>query len=341
MATPAFLFLSENLGRKNLYLLALKPSIEALAKESGCFQEVFCWDPDKQGLAMGLQTLHKIRAEKFAYSLALFPSSHWKFSLFAFMAGIRQRWGFGYAHTQWPRYLQQVSLKLDVDAHDTLQNMHLAETFLGTKNLTPAKLFFPLKPSPISLSSAASEIYFVCHPGSSAERGMDEKRLPAEQYGQLILKLHSELGFKCLLIGGLEEENLRAEVKKIAASALVEWPSKNLSELAWLIQNSQFFLGNDSGLMHMAVALDKRCVVFFGPTDEKRTGPFEYWVTQNGLPKHLIIRREDLQCAPCWTIRTIGKNPPCIHNDTRCLQNFPLQAYWPRLKLFLQNLNKT
>ena len=122
---------------------------------------------------------------------------------------------------------------------------------------------------------AAGPGYFVCHPGSSAERGMEEKRLPPEIFASLIASIHREFGLTALLIGGPEESALRAQHPRPGAGdACREAPSGSLAEVAGQIAGSRFFLGNDSGLMHVAAALGKRCAAFFGPTDERRTGPY-------------------------------------------------------------------
>src|SRR4051794_33505283 len=82
MATPALKALSRELGAENLALLALKAGIAEMGQISGLFREIFAWDPDKEGAFKGLSLLREIRKDRFAHSLALFPASHWKFTLF-------------------------------------------------------------------------------------------------------------------------------------------------------------------------------------------------------------------------------------------------------------------
>ncbi|HLP40693.1 MAG TPA: glycosyltransferase family 9 protein [Fibrobacteria bacterium] len=332
MATPALKLLSEGIGRENLGLLALKGSIRDMARGSGLFGEIFTWDPDKEGMLRGLGTLAAIRRSGYPRSLALFPTSHWKFSLFAALSGASWRAGFAYPLQKAPERLQSLSVPLDLNAHDTDQNIRLVEAFLGRPFQGPRRPFFPLAPKPF-VSPAGD--YYACHPGSSAERGMDEKRLPPSTYAALLRRIRDELGLKALLVGGPEEAPLRREILRLAPEAAFEAPAGSLEGAAGQIAGGRFFLGNDSGLMHMAAALGLPCAAFFGPTDERRTGPYGWWRSEPDAPRHLVLRKTGLGCAPCWTLRTLGRNPPCVHGDTRCLSAFEADEIWPRLRSFL------
>ncbi len=339
MATPALEFLSREIGRENLYLLALKSAIGQMAQASDYFQEVLEWDPDREGLLQGMGALWQVRKLRFDYSLAFFPSSHWKFGVFARSAGIRTRIGFAYPHAPLTAQLQDISLPLDVNSHDTHQNLRLVEAFLGKTFDQVPQMRFPIALSHPKEEQLSRTRYFVCHPGSSAERGMAGKRLPPRDFGFLVRRIHREFGLRCVLLGGEEEWMLREQVKRLAPDALFHMEAKTLGELGALIKHSQFFLGNDSGLMHIAVALEKRCIAFFGPTDERRTGPYGYWQFNEGEPYHLVVRNRKLDCAPCWTIHTVSNNPPCKYNDHRCLTEIKVESVWPEIHRWIGSLD--
>lgn len=336
MAMPALACLSRDLGPENLGLLALKGGIRDLARGSGLFGEIFFWDPDKEGKVAGLRALGRIRAAGYRHSVALFPTSHWKFGAFALLSGIRERAGFRYPHQKWPGRLQSLALPLDPDAHDVEQNLRLVAAFLGKPCPEPPRLAFPLTPAAYFAPEGRS--YYVCHPGSSAERGMEEKRLPPEVFAEIILRIRREFGLMALLIGGPEESALRRQIVSRAPAAAFEAPAGSLEGVAGQILGARFFLGNDSGLMHVAAALGRRCAAFFGPTDEKRTGPYGWREPLGASTRHLVLRKQGLECAPCWTVATIGRNPPCIHGDTRCLRRFTADEAWPRLRPFLADV---
>ena len=335
MATPALKALSQELGPNRLSLLALKSGIAAMSESSGLFGEVPAWDPDRDGLRRGLAVLKAVRAQKFTHSLALFPSSHWKFSLFHQLAGASFRMGFRYPHQRAPDWVQDYSLPLE-RTHDTLQNLRLASAFLrgpdenvGVEN--PGEPFLPF--TPLVPEGMPTTSFFACHPGSSAERGMGDKRLPPEIFSFLIRKIHKATGWPCVLVGGPEEHALRAAVAMDCRDALFKVDTRSLEETAGVLRAAKFFLGNDSGLMHVAAATGTRCAAYFGPTDEARTGPYGYWEKVEGAngstPRHLILRRKGAAFGPLWTLDTIGLNPPLEVFEggaTRWYPDVPLAA---------------
>jgi len=343
MATPALSLLSNQIGRANLHLLALKPAIKQMAEASDLFGMVPFWDVDREGFRPGLALIGSLRKQQYDYSIALFPTGDWKFGLFALLAGARTRVGFAYPNSRIPERLQTVSLPLDPLLHDTDQNYRFADHLLGTprrvvSTLNDAPLAqadlslqFPFPSSHKQVDELTGQRYFVCHPGSSAERGMRDKRLPAHAFAEVIRRIYAQFGLRCILIGGPEEADLRTQIQADLRDETLNITSSNLNELAALIAHSQLYVGNDSGLMHVAVALGKRCIAFFGPTDDRRNGP--YYGTEPG--RHLIVRRDDLTCSPCWTLLTVGANPACIYGDTRCLTDLSIDKVWPRIASYL------
>ncbi len=325
MATPAIQLLSEQIGRKNLFLLALKPGIKQCAEAGEWFEHIFCWDPDKESKLKGLKILKDLRKERIHCSLSLFPTSHWKFSLFTFLAGLSERRGFLYPEAKIPTWIQTYSHPLQ-KLHDVDQNLSLIKHYLKYTEPVNKQLIFPFPlshPEALDLTEAK---YFVCHPGSSLPRGMEKKRLAPPKFADLILRIYHEWGLKCILIGGPEEEELRMTVAADCSEALLNYSSKSLSELGALIQCSQFFVGNDSGLMHFSVALQKRCIAFFGPSDEGRTGPYH----SEGKNLHLVLRN---QTEPLKTISS--QSPRTKYTGSGGLEELGIEAVWPKVKSFV------
>jgi lipopolysaccharide heptosyltransferase I len=72
-----------------------------------------------------------------------------------------------------------------------------------------------------------------------------------------------------------------------------------LSELAALMDRAEVCVTNDSGSMHLAVALGRPVVSVFGPTDPVWIGPY-------GRPEAVV--RVELPCAPCY-LRKVRRCP--------------------------------
>ena len=64
------------------------------------------------------------------------------------------------------------------------------------------------------------------------------------------------------------------DVARLAPGAVDIAGETTLTELAGLIRRSAISIANDSGPMHLAVALDRPVVSVFGPTDPVWIGPY-------------------------------------------------------------------
>jgi ADP-heptose:LPS heptosyltransferase len=64
-----------------------------------------------------------------------------------------------------------------------------------------------------------------------------------------------------------------------------------LMQLKSLLARATLFITNDSGPMHMAVAVKTPVLALFGPTDPQIYGPLG--------SQHRVIRLEELPCSPC------------------------------------------
>lgn len=106
------------------------------------------------------------------------------------------------------------------------------------------------------------------HPGS----GSPEKNWPPDRFAELILWAE-ELGVSPLLICGPAD---RVAVEAVV-DALGRWVpiAKDLSlrEVAGLLARCSAFVGNDSGIAHIAAAVGTPTVVIFGPTEPKVWAP--------------------------------------------------------------------
>jgi ADP-heptose:LPS heptosyltransferase len=87
--------------------------------------------------------------------------------------------------------------------------------------------------------------------------------------------------------------------------------------LGALIDNCDVYLGNDSGVTHLAAATGRRTITLFGPSDA------ETW-----KPRGDIIL-PPLKCAECFD------NPLC--DKLSCLENFQPGDLWNMVQSELQN----
>ncbi|MBX2860641.1 MAG: glycosyltransferase family 9 protein [Vampirovibrio sp.] len=157
------------------------------------------------------------------------------------------------------------------------------------------------------LESASSGSKILVHPGVSrvsVEKGII-KGWPAEQWAELIQRLAQH--HAVFLVGGPDDQDIIREIRQKLPSDLSHFTdlngqTKNLQELAALIDASDLLVSVDSAPLHIAIGLNQRVVALFGPTNEEQLLP--------KAPKFKAVRRADLFCRPClW-----HKLPKNCHN---------------------------
>jgi hypothetical protein len=116
----------------------------------------------------------------------------------------------------------------------------------------------------------ATQQLVVVHPGS----GSQAKRWPMANFAALIETLATHPQVRIAIVAGYAEEGMMTgllslihHVKPLVAD---NWP---LLPTAGLIGQATVFIGNDSGLTHLAAAFGRPTVAIFGPTDPEIWGP--------------------------------------------------------------------
>ena len=102
----------------------------------------------------------------------------------------------------------------------------------------------------------------LVHPGS----GSPAKNWPAEKFALLATKIRGETGFEPLIIGGEADDGAIKSMRSLLPGFhfLVNTP---LMDVASILSVAGGFVGNDSGITHLAAVLGIPVVALFGPTD--------------------------------------------------------------------------
>ena len=107
-------------------------------------------------------------------------------------------------------------------------------------------------------------------------------------------------GFPVVLLGSAGERSVNANAAARASKARMFDLSgvTSLPEALGVLAEARLFLGNDSGLAHLAGAAGTPSVVVFGSTDPEATRP---WDGPRGdkRPVRLAVVRRRTLCAPC------------------------------------------
>ena len=140
----------------------------------------------------------------------------------------------------------------------------------------------------------SEQLLIGIHPGGNWEY----KLWDAENYAQLANALCKEQKASILLFAGPSEQELQTRVAEMMDTPPILVETENLRHLAALISACDIYIGNDTGPMHIAAAVDTPVVALFGSTNHIRSGPYgeKHTVLESGI---------DLGCNPCHP----GRNP--------------------------------
>jgi heptosyltransferase-2 len=223
------------------------------------------------------------------------PNS-WKSALVPFFAGIAKRTGY----TGEARFillndrhrLDEAAMPRLVDRYAALAGPLAGPTPLPRLTSTPeqqraarAALNLPPDVSPVILC-----------PG--AEYG-PAKRWPARHFAALAAKVSRRVtggnprGSKPVWsIGSAKDSEVGAEIERLSGGAALNLCGRtNLEQAIDLIAGARAVVSNDSGLMHVAAALDRPLAALYGSSSPAYTPPLS--------PRAKILSL-NLECSPCF-----------------------------------------
>jgi heptosyltransferase II len=117
------------------------------------------------------------------------------------------------------------------------------------------------------------------------------KRWPIPYFAELAQRLRKE-GFTVLLIGSPKDKSIAGKIVALGNDACHNLcGSTDLSDAIALLSCAQLVVSNDSGLMHLAAALDRPMLALFGSSSPRFTPPLS--------PKAEVVKL-DLSCSPCF-----------------------------------------
>lgn len=249
------------------------------------------------------------------YTQAIILTNSFKSALLPWAAGIKQR----------TSYLGEMRYGLINDVR-TLDKSLLKKTVERFVNLgLPRHTDLPKIANPaliadknnalailenLGISAPQSKILGLC-PG--AEYG-EAKRWPAEHYAELA-NAALDKGWQVFIFGSDKDVSVTSHINQLTQNRSVDFGGKTkLAEAIDLMALCDTVISNDSGLMHVAAALDKNLIAIFGSSDPYHTPP---------MHPNAIIAYLALDCSPCFS-RT------CRFNDTQqhlaCLKNITPQV---------------
>jgi heptosyltransferase I len=221
----------------------------------------------------------------------------------------------------WIAYTHHIKVPtLDLHAVDRYLNVG---SILGLDR-EPADFSFPIPQSAVSRvetllaqHGANRGDFVIMAPGTIWET----KHWGSDKFAKVAGHFMSK-GFAVVLIGSQRERAVCEEVTGLAPGAVNLAGLTTLSELTALIHRSAICITNDSGPMHLAVALNRPVTSIFGPTDPIWIGPYG---------RANAVLQANLECSPCYLRRL----KHCRH-DHACMRNVSALAVIERAESALR-----
>ena len=174
------------------------------------------------------------------------------------------------------------------------------------------------------------------HPGSGSYS--TARRWAPERFAQLADTLFTDVGGQLLLLGGQEEAELHQQIIGTMHSAM---PVRSLAGIgsikvtAALLEHVDLFVGNDSALVHLAVAAGTPTVAIFGLTNASAWGPY----TGERPEQQAVVVRLNLPCMPCfYRGHDLGTPEGCATRD--CLALLGVDPVATAARKLLRNFNQ-
>lgn len=233
--------------------------------------------PDRWTLGALLATSRELRQQRF--EIVFVPDRSPMLALLTWLAGIPVRVGLDSAGRGFA-YTHRVPLPPGV-THEADLYGRLA-THIGFT--PPRRLFFFPGESAREAAAARLSQYrtddrplIALHPGGGQNPGMTlpRKRWLPERWALVADALSRRYGAQVIILGGPGDEDVAAAVanamRESSATLVRRW---NWEELGAVIERCALFLGHDTGMMHLAVAVGTPTVAVFGPSDPQMYGPY-------------------------------------------------------------------
>lgn len=143
------------------------------------------------------------------------------------------------------------------------------------------------------------------------------KRWPTTHFAELAKAIQRERGdVQIALMGSGKDKEVCDQIVALASGVHNLAGATRLDEAVALIARAGAMVSNDSGLLHIASALNRPIVAIYGPTDPFHAPPF------SDVAKSIFL---GIECAPC-------RERECPLGHHRCMKEISAGMVWEPLR---------
>ena len=336
MFTPALHLIRKSNPSAKIDALVMFGGVKDMYERNENIDGVIHFDFLNKGILQALKFVLSLRG-KYDVSVNVYPSNRKEYNIINFLIGAEKRAGVRYLRRNFKEFgfLNNVSITENDNVHNVRTNIKLSSALMNREFNEEPPLYFPLTDGDekfvadfLNLNKInQGDTVIGLHPGSATLKNHIKRRWEPEKFAELGRLLIEKNNAKVLVFGGPEEKELKEKiVKEINSDKAVFVNAGNLGESGALIKRCGVFVSNDSSLMHVAAAMEKKVVAIIGPTNTHYIHP---WKTE-----YKIVTL-NLDCSPCF----IYSPRPliCFRNDVKfkCIKELKTEMVYDAVSDFL------
>ena len=308
ISTPVIKALRDSYPSSYIAMM-VSPYTKDLVEGNPYLDSVIVFDKDKKhkGLFATLGFSRRLKNMEFDVAIILHPTV--RTHLICFLAGIRERIGYDrkapYFLTTVVEHTKQYGARHEIEYNfDLLKPLGISEV--------NKELYMPIKARSEDFVDEAlkdagvtpQDRLVAIHPASSCV----SRRWPIHKFAELIDRLFMSFRVKILIVSDAIHSEISKELTSLTKTRPIDLSGRfNLSELASLFKRCSLVISNDSGPVHMAVAVKTPVISIFG-RNQPGLGPVRW----RPLGEADVFLHKKTDCEPC-----LAHN--CV-NNFKCLE---------------------
>jgi len=295
--------------------VVIKKGLEDILSFTEGIDTIFTYSKKEYKGLIGGYKFGKLLSKKFDYEFFYSLPNSFSSAWIGYFTKSKNRIGF---KNEMRNFLLSEACEKPTGQHRVNDYLHLLKEF-STIGVAEVKSSLQLKEKSSYVSNTPVKKNLLLNINSEAF----SRRIPVESAASLLLKLGETNNYTIYLSGSNKEIPY---VKKVLNLLPEDFRIENragrtsLKELFELVGSMDFVVSTDSGIAHISNAFGINTVVIFGAGEERKTRPFN----SRNLK---IIRKPDLECAPCVSNE-------CIFNSPKCISELNMDRVVSALQLF-------
>jgi heptosyltransferase-2 len=307
MGLPALAAIRRNFPEARITVLA-KPWVRGVYAHCPDIDGIMTFDQQSGFISSRYRMIRQLRDQQF--DLAILLQNAFAAALITFLAGIPCRVGYNTDGRSW-------LLTHKVIMSEEIRKVHQVHYYLGmveslgwkAKDPTPRLSVSDLEKEKAVRFLAARDVRgyresdFLLGFNPGAFFGSAKRWFPAN-YAAVADRAAKQYGAKCIIFGSTQDLPAAREMASLMQSSppILAAGETSLEEVPGLLSLCSLLITNDSGLMHMAAALEVPVIAIFGSTDPRTTSPYG--------KEHTIIYKQ-VPCSPCL-LRECPEDHKCM-----------------------------